>query len=104
MGLLTGKYNDGIPEGSRADTSEWLKGELNEANLNKVRQLMEIAADLKLSVGQLALAWVLRLPEISSAITGATRMEHIESNAAASDAELDRSTINAIEKILKTDN
>jgi voltage-dependent potassium channel beta subunit len=101
MGLLTGKYNEGIPEGSRGANSDWLKEELNETNLDKIRQLTSIAADMGITVGQLALAWVLRWPEISSAITGATRPEHIKSNAAASDIELQSSTIKNIEDILK---
>lgn len=102
MGLLTGKYNEGIPEGSRAATSDWLKNEMTEANLKKVRRLAGIAADMGINVGQLALAWVLRRPEISSAITGATRPEHIESNVEASEIELESSTFEAIEDILKT--
>ncbi len=101
MGLLTGKYSDGIPPGSRGDTTEWLKNELNDANLEKIRQLTKIAGDMNISMAQLALAWVLRRPEISCAITGATRPEHIETNAAASDIELSSATAEAIEKILK---
>jgi len=103
MGLLTGKYNNGIPEGSRAATSNWLKNELNESNLRKITHLIKIAEDLGVSVGQLALAWVLRRPEISSAITGATRPEHVEANVTASDIELESSTLDTIEKILKTE-
>jgi voltage-dependent potassium channel beta subunit len=101
MGLLTGKYSQGIPPGSRGDTTEWLKNELNDINLEKIRQLTEIAGDLKISMSQLALAWVLLRPEISCAITGATRPEHIETNAAASDVELPPAIVESIEKILK---
>ena len=100
MGLLTGKYNDGVPRGSRAQTSEWLKSSLNEANLVKVRKLMAIAGELKITPGQLALAWVLRRSEISSAITGATRPEHIKSNVVASDVELGQDVLTEIENIL----
>jgi voltage-dependent potassium channel beta subunit len=103
MGLLTGKYNDGVPEGSRGAISDWLNNELTEANLNKVRKLTAMAKDMGITVGQLSLAWILRKSEISSAITGATRPEHIESNLAASDVELDVSTIEVIEGILKAD-
>ena len=102
MGLLTGKYNAGIPEGSRGATSEWLRNELNEANLKKVRRLTEMAGDWGVSMGQLALAWVLRRPEVCSAITGATRPEHIKTNVLASEIELESSTIDAIEMILET--
>jgi len=102
MGMLTGKYNDGVPPGSRGATSEWLRNTITDENIEKSRRLMAIAGDLGITAGQLALAWVLRRPEISSAITGATRPEHIASNAAASGVELDSSTIDAIENILGT--
>ena len=102
MGMLTGKYNDGVPAGSRGATSEWLRNTITDENVEKSRRLMAIAGDLGITAGQLALAWVLRRPEISSAITGATRPEHIASNAAASGVELDSSTIDAIENILGT--
>ena len=102
MGMLTGKYNDGVPPGSRGATSEWLRNTITDENVEKSRRLMAIAGDLGITAGQLALAWVLRRPEISSAITGATRPEHIASNAAASGVELDSSTIDAIENILGT--
>jgi len=102
MGMLTGKYNDGVPPGSRGATSEWLRNTITDENVEKSRRLMAIAGDLGITAGQLALAWVLRRPEISSAITGATRPEHIASNVAASEVELDSSTIDAIENILGT--
>lgn len=102
MGLLTGKYNSGVPAGSRGATSQWLKNELTDANVAKVRSLTEMAGDLGCTMGQLALAWVLRRPEISSAITGATDAEHIKSNIAASDIELEPSTIKAIDLILNS--
>ncbi len=102
MGLLTGKYNDGLPEGSRGATSEWLRDELTESNVEKVRSLTEMAGDHGCTMGQLALAWVLRRPEISSAITGATSAEHIKSNIAASDIELDQVTLDAIDVILNS--
>jgi voltage-dependent potassium channel beta subunit len=100
MGLLTGKYNDGIPEGSRGASSEWLKNLLTDDNLDKVNRLSAIADDLGATVAQLALAWILRRPEISSAITGATRPEHIETNVIASDFVLESSTVQQIEGIL----
>ena len=102
MGMLTGKYNDGVPPGSRGATSEWLRNTITDENVEKSRRLMAIAGDLGITAGQLALAWVLRRPEISSAITGATRPEHITSNVAACGIELDSSTIDAIKNILGT--
>lgn len=103
MGLLTGKYNDGIPEGSRGATSEWLKNLLTDETLDKVSRLSAIADDLGITTGQLALAWILHRPEISSAITGATRPEHVESNVQASDIVLEPSTIARIEGIFGPD-
>jgi voltage-dependent potassium channel beta subunit len=99
-GLLTGKYNDGVPAGSRADRMERMKGDLSEENLGKVRQLTAIAGDHGLSMAQLALAWLLRRPEISSVITGATKVSQVESNVKAADVTLDASTLAAIEEIL----
>lgn len=100
QGLLTGKYNDGVPEGSRGDESNWLDRELTDENLDKVRQLTAIAGDLDLTMGQLALAWALRLPQISSVITGATRPEHVESNVRAAETKLSADVLEQIEQIL----
>ena len=99
-GLLTGKYNDGIPEGSRATTSKFLDRYLSEENLVKVRKLSEVASSLDITTGQLALAWVLRRPEISAALVGATKPEHVIENVAASDVTLSKDTIEQIEEIL----
>ncbi|MHA1448624.1 MAG: aldo/keto reductase family protein, partial [Candidatus Hodarchaeales archaeon] len=73
QGLLTGKYSEGRPEGSRGATSKWLDRELNDENIAKVKKLTEVARELEISVNQLALAWILRRPAISCAITGATK-------------------------------
>ncbi len=103
QGLLTGKYNDGIPEGSRGGTTKWLAGDLTEENVEKVRRLTKIAEDNNITVGQLALAWILRRPEISCAIVGATKIKHIEENAKASGVQLSDQTLAAIEDVLKND-
>ncbi|RME28499.1 MAG: aldo/keto reductase [Candidatus Zixiibacteriota bacterium] len=100
QGLLTGKYNDGIPAGSRGAETEWLKEDLTDANLSKVRQLAALASELGISVSQLALAWILRLPEISCAITGATKPEHVKQNVKAAEVTLDSETLARIEAIL----
>lgn len=100
QGLLTGKYNDGVPEGSRGAETKWLQNDLNENNLAKVKALAEIARSLEITISQLALAWVLRLPQISSAITGATQVEQLEQNVAAADVTLDSETLDQIETIL----
>lgn len=100
QGLLTGKYNDGIPVGSRGATSQVMSSYLTEENLVKVRKLTEIASSLDITTGQLALAWVLRRPEISAALVGATKPEHVIENVKASDVTLSENTLEEIEGVL----
>lgn len=92
-GLLTGKYNDGIPEGSRLslDKYEWLRKNLLESEsgkrkLKKVKQLVPVAEDLDISMPQLALAWCLKNPHVSTVITGASKPKQVEQNMQAMDA------------------
>ena len=88
FGLLTGKYNDGIPPGSRATLHgyEWLREEtLTEERLTKARAYTALARELGLSPAQLAIAWCLRTPTVSSVITGASRVEQVLENLAAAD-------------------
>lgn len=107
-GVLTGKYNDGIPKDSRLSLPgyEWLKdmvlGEGSEVRLEKVRTLSKIASDLGVTMAQLALAWCLLNPNVSTVITGASRPEQVTENMKAFDAlkALDDSTKERIEKIL----
>lgn len=99
-GMLTGKYNDGIPEGSRADTSEWMKKGLTEENLEKVRKLGVIAKENDMTMSNLALAWILRRPEITSVITGASRVAHVEDNVRATDIRLSDDLLVQIDEIL----
>jgi voltage-dependent potassium channel beta subunit len=103
-GLLSGKYNAGMPDGARLsiDRYNWLRGILNEANLAKVRKLEGVAADLGVSLSALAIGWLLRLPEVSSVITGATRVEHVHQNvkAMAVPAKLTPEVLARIEDIL----
>ena len=100
QGFLTGKYNDGIPEDSRGGTTEWLKSDLTEENITKARKLTEIAKSLDLSLTQLALAWILRRPEISCAIIGATKPEQVEKNVMASQVKLSDDSLREIETTL----
>ncbi len=88
FGILTGKYNDGVPEGSRATLKEmaWLQDDLTPERLDIVRILGVVAADLGITLAQLALAWILRRKEISSVITGATKISQLEDNLASADA------------------
>jgi voltage-dependent potassium channel beta subunit len=83
-GLLTGKYAEGaIPEGSRAalEGYGWLKDRVTDAKANAmVRELAAVAGELGCSVGQLAIAWCARNPNVSSVILGASRVEQLREN------------------------
>jgi voltage-dependent potassium channel beta subunit len=84
-GILTGKYNDGIPQGSRLalEGFEWLKNRLVQEKIEKVRQMAPVAQELDCSLAQLALAWCLKNPNVSSVITGASRPEQVWENMQA---------------------
>lgn len=88
FGLLSGKYNEGVPQGSRATLHgyEWLREEsLTEERLAKARAYTALAHEADLSPAQLAIAWCLRTPTVSSVITGASRVEQVHENLAAAD-------------------
>ncbi len=108
-GLLTGKYNDGIPKGSRLDLKkyEWLKKALLDSDegrtkLEKVRDLTAIADELGIGMPQLAIAWCLKNPNVSTVITGASTVEQVSDNMKAMDAlqKIDEHVIQKIEEIL----
>lgn len=99
QGLLTGKYNDGVPEGSRAATSDWLKEDLNDHNLSEARKFSGIAEELGVKPSQLALAWCLSKPEVSSVITGASSIAQVRENVQAGDIELDEATITRLDAL-----
>ncbi len=85
-GLLTGKYNDGVPEDSRLALAdyEWLRDALQvEENLAKVRNLVPIAEEIGCSMAQLAIGWCLKNPEVSTVITGASRPSQVTENMEA---------------------
>jgi len=83
-GVLTGKYNQGIPEGSRAALNDWLQEDVtNKEKLAKVQALEPIAKELGCTLSQLALAWCLKNPYVSSVITGASRVEQVHENMKA---------------------
>ena len=86
-GLLTGKYNDGVPAGSRIAQPglEWLGDEFTPDKIEKVRQLQTVAQDLGCTMAQLALAWTLKCPNVSTTITGASRPEQVHENMKAID-------------------
>jgi voltage-dependent potassium channel beta subunit len=85
-GLLTGKYNDGIPPGSRGTIKgyEWLAERLSDpAKIAAVKRLAPIASEIGCTLGQLALAWCLKNPNVSTVITGASRVEQLRENLRA---------------------
>jgi voltage-dependent potassium channel beta subunit len=100
-GLLTGKYDDGFPEGSRYSRDDELKEwSYTEARREQARALKPIADELGLTRTQLALAWVLRRPEVTSAITGATKVSQIEDSVGAAEVEIPAEVLNTIDGVL----
>jgi len=86
-GVLTGKYNNGIPQDSRAAMKDmgWMQNRITPEAVDKVKKLGAIAQEIGATTAQLSLAWLLRRSEVSSVITGATRPEQLDENLAASD-------------------
>jgi voltage-dependent potassium channel beta subunit len=103
-GLLTGKYNKGMPKGTRASLEgyEWLRsrfdGEDAIKNTQKVGQMLPIAEELGCTMAQLALAWTLKNPNVSTTITGASRPEQVVENMKAIDF-VDKLTPEVMERI-----
>jgi L-glyceraldehyde 3-phosphate reductase len=86
QGLLTDRYLNGVPEGSRASHPGSMSQEmLSEANLTRIRALNEIAKRRGQTLAQMAVAWVLRDPVVTSALVGASSVEQLEQNVAALD-------------------
>jgi voltage-dependent potassium channel beta subunit len=101
MGMLTGKYDDGLPAGSRLTDDEEMRGYFfNEANQARVRALKEVADGVGLTRTQLALAWVLRHTQMSCAITGATKPSQIEESLGAAGVNLPEEVLTRIDEIL----
>jgi aryl-alcohol dehydrogenase-like predicted oxidoreductase len=89
-GLLSGKYNNGVPDNSRLAQPgyEWLREAILEHGgdrIEKVRRLAPIAADLGVSMAQMAIAWCLVNPHVSTVMLGASKLEQLEQNLAALD-------------------
>lgn len=102
QGMLTGKYDDGVSQGSRFAREGWAAERfLTDANAAKVRRLKPIADELGITRGQLALAWVLRNSGVSSVITGATKAAQVEENVRAAEVVLSKEVIERIEAILR---
>ena len=106
QGVLTGKYLPGkkAPAGSRATDKKgganMISGFMKDEILSKVQKLIPIAAKVDLSPAQLAIAWVLQNPNVSSAIIGATKPSQIKENVKASGVKLDKSIMDEIDAVL----
>jgi aryl-alcohol dehydrogenase-like predicted oxidoreductase len=106
QGVLTGKYLPGkkAPAGSRATDKKgganMISGFMKDEILTKVQKLIPIAAKVDLSPAQLAIAWVLQNPNVSSAIIGATKPSQIKENVKAAGVKLDKSIMAEIDTVL----
>ncbi|MEM7229047.1 MAG: aldo/keto reductase family protein [Planctomycetota bacterium] len=102
-GLLTGKYNNGVPDDSRAadeKSGQFIRGRLNDENLDRVRRLQELADGLSVPLSNLALAWCLRRPELTSTIVGASKPEQLMENIRACEFTIDDDVRDRIRAIL----
>ena len=106
-GLLSGKYNDGIPEESRFAITgfDWLKDRWMKENfLDKVKQLNDLAKSLGITLAQLCIAWCIKNPDVTTAILGANRKEQLLENLMALEAtgKLTKEIMHKIDEIVKT--
>jgi aryl-alcohol dehydrogenase-like predicted oxidoreductase len=104
-GLLSGKYNEGVPKNSRLalEGFEWLADRwLLDEKIAKVKKLSKLADEMSVSVAQLSLAWTLLNPNVSTAILGATKKEQLQQNLQALDVveKLTPQVVQKIEKIM----
>jgi len=103
-GILSGKYNKGIPKGSRAslDDMSWIRDRITPEKINIVKELTNFARSINITTSQLAIAWLLRRKEVSSVITGASRLEQLDENLLAAEAinQLDDDALETIEQLL----
>ena len=104
-GFLTGKYKRGQvpPKGSRGETSAYVQRYMTPENFNKIDELSEFAQANGHALNELAQAWLLAQPQVSSVISGATKVEHVQSNARAADWELSKEELAQVQVILEAD-
>lgn len=102
-GFLTGKYRPGeaAPEGSRGETSSYVQGYMTEANYRLIEELEAWAQQRERGLNELAEAWLLARPEVCSVISGATKVEHVLSNAQAADWVLTQEEVQEVRSILE---
>ncbi len=106
-GLLSGKYNNGIPKDSRFALHgfDWLKDQwMKKEMIDKVKKLKKIADELKVSLAQLSIAWCINNPHVTTAILGATNKKQLLENLKAIEVitKLNTEILNKIEKIVNT--
>jgi len=104
QGQLTDRYLNGIPEGARATKTErvWLTPKDVKQNLPKIRKLNKLAGQRGQSLAQMAIAWVLRKPQVTSALVGASSVKQLETNLAAlNNLKFTQEELKVIEDILK---
>lgn len=101
-GLLSGKYSDGVPEGSRASlyNMEWMQDSFSPDRVAKAKAIADLAREFGYEPTALALAWAMDHPNVDSVITGATKVSHVESNLKALDVVLTQELEEKIEAIL----
>jgi voltage-dependent potassium channel beta subunit len=101
QGILTGKYNDSIPNDSRYHSVEWFKDHLTQEKIEKTRQISALAAEMGTTTAALAIAWVLKNPLVASAITGATKISQVTENLKGLDVKITPEIDAKIEAILQ---
>lgn len=102
FGILTGKYNSGIPKDSRASLKGygWMKDEITQEKIAKVKKLARIAKELDCTLAQFAIAWCAKNEHVSTVITGASRVEQVEENTKALEV-LPKLTEDVMERVNK---
>ena len=106
-GLLSGKYNDGIPKGSRfaLEGFDWLKDRwISDDKIKKVKKLSDLAAKLDVTTAALSIGWCLKNPNVSTVILGATKKQQLMDNLKSLDVlpKLTAEVMDKIEAIIKT--
>ena len=101
-GFLTGKYKQGeaAPAGSRGESSAYVQRYMTDANYAKVEKLTAWAAERNHTMGELAHAWLLAQPRVSSVISGATKLDQVQSNAKSADWSLTAEELGAVNAVL----
>jgi len=102
-GFLTGKYERGQPppEGSRGESSTYVQSYMTPDNYRVLEELNDFAADRERGLNELAIAWLMAQPQVSSVIAGATRVEHVQANLRAADWTLSEGELQTVEQILE---